>query len=220
MRQFTDALLPWGLKCDGNYALCVQRVVENKIADQHHLKKLSTYSLAAQEENEGGELNCHCCSWSSKQLKTFNYVIAKCSPNIIFLFYVNFFLGNIVVLWQQQFVRERRWRRRENTDPDVGPVRRTVEGLLSGMWDAERLGPSDRGGVSSTVHVLVHLLRHLLRMTKVCRGDGHSAEGGEGRIKLRLVNTNVYTKVRINDINTTYCIMRTMLWTLMVCRVQ
>lgn len=55
-------------------------------------------------------------------------------------------------------------------------------GLLSRMWDAERLGhPSDRGGVPPTVHILVHLLRHLLRMTKVRRGDGDSAEGGEGR---------------------------------------
>lgn len=54
-------------------------------------------------------------------------------------------------------------------------------GLLSRMWDAERAGhPSDRGGVSSTVHILVHLLRHLLRMTKVCCGDGHSVDSGEG----------------------------------------
>lgn len=62
-----------------------------------------------------------------------------------------------------------------------GPVRRTKVGLLSRVWDAEWLGhPSDRGGVPSTVHILVHLLRHLLHMSKICSGHSHSAEGGEG----------------------------------------
>lgn len=41
--------------------------------------------------------------------------------------------------------------------------------------------PSDRGGVSSTIYILVHLLGHLLCMTTVGRGHGDSAEGGKGQ---------------------------------------
>lgn len=78
-------------------------------------------------------------------------------------------------------------------------------GLLSRMWDAERLRhPSDRSGVPSTVHILVHLLRYLLRMTEVRCGDGDSAEGGEGwseamhaRTTLHTVTSNVW--IKIND---------------------
>lgn len=41
--------------------------------------------------------------------------------------------------------------------------------------------PSDRGGVSSTIYILVHLLGHLLCMATVGRGHGDSAEGGKGQ---------------------------------------
>lgn len=41
--------------------------------------------------------------------------------------------------------------------------------------------PSERGGVSSTIYILVHLLGHLLCMTTVGRGHGDSAEGGKGQ---------------------------------------
>lgn len=41
--------------------------------------------------------------------------------------------------------------------------------------------PSDRGGVSSTIYILVDLLGHLLCMTTVGRGHGDSAEGGKGQ---------------------------------------
>lgn len=58
---------------------------------------------------------------------------------------------------------------------------RAGEGLLSSMWDAEHLGqPAVRGGVPSTVHVLVYLLRHLLGVTEIRRGDCYSAGGREG----------------------------------------
>lgn len=49
--------------------------------------------------------------------------------------------------------------------------------LVWRLWEAERSGyPSDGGGVSSTVHVLVHLLGHLLCMAKVGGGHCHSAK--------------------------------------------
>lgn len=55
---------------------------------------------------------------------------------------------------------------------EVEPVK-----LVWRLWEAERSGyPSDGGGVSSTVHVLVHLLGHLLCMAKVGAGHCHSAK--------------------------------------------
>lgn len=55
---------------------------------------------------------------------------------------------------------------------EVEPVK-----LVWRLWEAERSGyPSDGGGVSSTVHVLVHLLGHLLCMAKVGGGHCHSAK--------------------------------------------
>lgn len=90
--------------------------------------------------------------------------------------------------------------------PGSEPVR-----LSSRMWSG---GPSDRSGVSSTVHILVHLLGHLLSVTKVGGGDSDPAERDQVRPPKNKRQTNTWVW------NRTHCIMTTMLWTLMVCSVQ
>lgn len=83
--------------------------------------------------------------------------------------------------------------------------------LLGGGSRAQR---SDGGSVPATVHVLVHLLGNLLSMAEVRCRDGDSVEEAELR---RRTQTKISAE---KDGASTHCIMTTMLWTLMVCRVQ
>lgn len=87
---------------------------------------------------------------------------------------------------------------------------RGAEPLLRRGRNAQR---PDGGSVPATVHVLVHLLGNLLGVTEVRGGDGDSVEEAEE-------SSDTEPRLGLKAGGSTHCIMTTMLWTLMVCRVQ